>query len=66
LVPVPLAVLRLIGGLTGRGAEIARLCGSLAVNIDETCRELGWSPPMKVDEALARTVTWYLSDGARK
>jgi nucleoside-diphosphate-sugar epimerase len=63
LLPVPVGLLRLFGGLIGRGAEIERLCGSLAVNIEPTCRELTWSPPIRVDEALARTVNWYLSDG---
>jgi len=66
LVRVPIGMLDLLAGLTGRKAEIARLCGSLAVNIEQTRRALGWSPPMKVDEAIARTVTWYLSAGARQ
>lgn len=63
LLPVPVGLLRICGAMIGRKAEIARLCGSLAVNIDQTCRELGWSPPTKVDDALARTVSWYLSEG---
>lgn len=66
LVPVPVGVLNLLGGLTGRKAEIARLCSSLAVNIDQTRRELEWTPPMKMDEAIARTVNWYLSEGGRQ
>jgi UDP-glucose 4-epimerase len=63
LPPVPVGVLRFCGGLIGRKAEIARLCGSLAVDIEPTRRELGWSPPVSVGEALARTVNWYLSEG---
>ena len=63
LLPVPVSALRLFGGLIGRRAEIARLCNSLVVNIEPTCRELGWSPPTSVDEALARTTSWYLADG---
>lgn len=66
LVPVPVGVLNLLAGLTGRKDEIARLCSSLAVNIDQTRRELEWTPPMKVDEAIARTVSWYLSEGRRQ
>jgi nucleoside-diphosphate-sugar epimerase len=66
LLPVPVDLLNLFAGLFGRKAEIARLCGSLTVNIEETCRELDWSPPIKVNEAIARTVSWYLSDGRRK
>jgi UDP-glucose 4-epimerase len=61
LLPVPPGLLRLAGGLLGRRAEIARLCGSLAVDITQTRRELEWSPPITVDEAIARTVEWYSS-----
>jgi UDP-4-keto-D-QuiNAc 4-reductase len=66
LVSVPVGVLKGVGRLIGRKAEMARLCGSLTVNIDKTRRELGWSPPMTVDEGLARTVTWYRSDTRRR
>jgi nucleoside-diphosphate-sugar epimerase len=61
LLPVPPTLLQMVGGLAGRKAEIARLCGSLAVDMTRTRRELGWSPPMTVDEAIGRTVEWYLS-----
>jgi UDP-4-keto-D-QuiNAc 4-reductase len=63
LLPVPVALLRLCGRLVGRAAEIERLCGSLVVDITQTRRELGWSPQVSIDEALARTVDWYLSEG---
>jgi nucleoside-diphosphate-sugar epimerase len=63
LVPVPVALLRLGGGLLGRKSEISRLCDSLLVNIEETRRVLEWSPPITMDESLARTVAWYLSKG---
>jgi nucleoside-diphosphate-sugar epimerase len=66
LLPVPEHMLHFIGALIGRKAEIVRLCGSLAVNIEETRHELGWSPPVSVDQALARTVSWYLSNGSRR
>jgi nucleoside-diphosphate-sugar epimerase len=61
LLPVPEGLLKLAGGLTGKKAEIARLCGSLAIDITQTRRELGWSPPMTTNESIARTVSWYLS-----
>lgn len=61
LLPVPVSLLRLFGELMGRKAEIARLCGSLVVNIEHTRRELEWSPPVKLDEGLARTVAAYLA-----
>jgi nucleoside-diphosphate-sugar epimerase len=63
LLPVPISMLRLCGGLIGRKGEIARLCDSLRVDITLTRLELPWSPPMTVDEALARTVAWYVSGG---
>jgi nucleoside-diphosphate-sugar epimerase len=61
-VPVPL--LRLAAVLTGRGEQLRRLCDSLTVDIGATRSRLGWSPPMDVNEALERTVRWYLSGGA--
>jgi nucleoside-diphosphate-sugar epimerase len=62
LLPIPAYLLSLIGRLAGKKAEMARLCGSLAVDITPTCRALGWSPPITVDESIARTVSWYLSE----
>jgi nucleoside-diphosphate-sugar epimerase len=59
LLPVPPALLRLGGAVTGRGAEVRRLCESLTVDITETRTQLGWSPPLSLDEALTRTVHWY-------
>jgi UDP-glucose 4-epimerase len=61
LLPVPVGMLRAAGILTGRRAEVARLCGSLTVDSSLTRSELAWYPPMSVDEALARTVAWYLA-----
>lgn len=63
LVRVPVTLLRLCGALSGRSAEIARLCGSLTVDLSRTRTLLGWSPPVTIDEALARTATWYLAEG---
>lgn len=63
LLPVPPALLRLAGRLSGLHGEVARLCDSLAVDIAATRVDLGWNPPLPVDEALARTVGWYMSGG---
>jgi nucleoside-diphosphate-sugar epimerase len=63
LLPVPLALLRLGGALSGKGAEVRRLCDSLTVDITETRTQLGWSPPLSLDEALTRTVNWYRARG---
>jgi len=66
LLRVPVSLLQVLGRLTGRQAQITQLCSSLAVDITETCGELGWSPPVSVDEALGRTVGWYMSEGRRR
>jgi nucleoside-diphosphate-sugar epimerase len=62
LLPVPAPMLRLAGSLMGKGAEISRLLGSLAVDISDTREILGWSPCVSVEEALRRTVQWYLDE----
>lgn len=54
--PVPVPLLRLGGRLLGHSAEVARLVGSLQVDIEHTCRTLGWRPPITVDEGLRRAV----------
>ena len=63
LLSVPLALLCPSAALLGRGGEFKRLCGSLTVDISQTRAQLAWSPPMRLDEALARTVAWYRSRG---
>lgn len=62
LLPVPVALLQFAATLTGKSAEISRLRGSLAVDITATRRDLGWTPPLSVDEAMLRTVQWYLNE----
>lgn len=62
LLPVPTGLLSLAGALLGKRAEIERLCGSLAVDITATRQRLEWTPPVPVNEALARTVRWYLTE----
>ncbi len=63
LLPVPAPLLRVAGALVGKEAEMRRLCGSLTVDIAPTREQLGWSPPLSMDEALARTISWYQSHG---
>ena len=63
LLPVPLALLRMMAGAAGRGAELNRLCSSLVVDIASTRAMLEWKPPLTVDEGLAGTVAWYLREG---
>lgn len=60
LLAVPVPVLRGIGRLVGRSAEIERLCGSLQVDIGKAQRVLGWVPPVAVDVELRRTAAAFL------
>lgn len=53
LLPVPLALFRLVGWLAGRSAAVQRLTGSLALDSALIRRELGWRPPQTLDQALA-------------
>jgi UDP-glucose 4-epimerase len=66
LLPVPVGWLAMAGEAVGKGAEIARLCGSLTVDIEATRQRLGWSPPLNVQEGLSRTVAWYLGERQRE
>jgi nucleoside-diphosphate-sugar epimerase len=60
LFSMPAGALRALASLAGRRAEVNRLCDSLAVDIAQTRLRVGWSPPLTLDEGLARTVEWYL------
>jgi nucleoside-diphosphate-sugar epimerase len=60
-VPVPL--LRFAAAVFGKQDEVDRLCGSLRVDVAPTCRALKWTPPMPVEEGLARTISWYRREG---
>jgi nucleoside-diphosphate-sugar epimerase len=59
LLPFPPALLGMGAKLLGQGAAILRLRGSLQVDLAETRRRLGWSPPVAMDDALARTAHWF-------
>jgi nucleoside-diphosphate-sugar epimerase len=61
LVPVPPALLKLGGAVTGKKAEVDRLIGSLQVDIGHTCETLGWRPVVSVDDALWRTGRDFVS-----
>ena len=59
LIPVPVALLRLLGLGTGRSGAIDRLTGSLQVDASAIRDSLGWAPPVRLDDGLAQTVTWF-------
>ncbi|HKU15254.1 MAG TPA: NAD-dependent epimerase/dehydratase family protein [Steroidobacteraceae bacterium] len=60
LLPVPVAMLRAAATVVGRRQEIARLCGSLTVDVEPTRAQLQWHPPVTLQSGLARTVEAYL------
>jgi nucleoside-diphosphate-sugar epimerase len=62
LLPVPPSPLEAMARLVGKGAAARRLCRSLQVDIAKARAQLGWSPPVGVDEALALTAAGFLSD----
>ncbi|HSQ04363.1 MAG TPA: NAD-dependent epimerase/dehydratase family protein, partial [Burkholderiales bacterium] len=59
LVPVPPALLRVVGMIAGRREEIRRLTGDLAVDCSRARRLLDWRPPYTLDAGLAETARWF-------
>jgi UDP-glucose 4-epimerase len=62
LFALPPGVLRALAALTGRSAEVNRLCDTLAVDISQTRARLGWAPPLSLEAGLGRTVRWYMQE----
>jgi nucleoside-diphosphate-sugar epimerase len=56
LVGVPPAILRAVGAVTGRRAEMQRLCGDLQVDIGPTRELLAWRPVVRMSDALRGAV----------
>ncbi|KUM52489.1 UDP-glucose 4-epimerase family protein [Rheinheimera sp. EpRS3] len=57
LLPVPVSWLKLAGKVTGKQAVIDRLCGNLQLDISHTKDTLDWTPPVTVEEGIARCFT---------
>lgn len=54
LVPVPTPVLRAVASLAGKKSMARRLTGSLQIEMSSTTALLGWTPPISLEEGLAR------------
>lgn len=52
LMPFPVPLLRLVGGLTGRRATVDRLCDSLVVDDMGLRAAIGWRPPCDLRQGL--------------
>lgn len=61
LLPVPPGVLRVLGSLTGRSAQVDRLIGELRLDSSHIGKTLGWYPPQTVEQGLLETAAWYRS-----
>ncbi len=62
LLPVPACLLRLAGGMTGKGAAVSRLTGSLYVDSRTIREQLGWTPPYSMQDGLATTVAAFVQE----
>jgi nucleoside-diphosphate-sugar epimerase len=58
LLSVSPALLRSGASLLGKGDVAKILCGSLQIDIAKTRELLNWTPPVCVDEALRRALSW--------
>ena len=56
--PCPLGLMELVGMLTGKSDEIARLLGSLCIDSSKIRSELDWTPPYTLEQGLAETARW--------
>ena len=61
LLPVPGAVLSMLGQVTGKAAEIERLVGTLQVDLADSHELLGWLPPQTVEQGLREAADWFRS-----
>jgi UDP-glucose 4-epimerase len=59
MLPIPAFLFELVGIITGKTALIDRLCGSLQVDIDHTCKTLNWKPPYTVEQGFTETVKYF-------
>ncbi len=64
LIPVPSPMVRAACRLLGRPDVAQRLCDSLQVDMSRTRELLGWSPPLRVNDALRQTARDFLEQRA--
>lgn len=59
LLPVPVPLLKAIASAAGKSGMLERLCGSLQLDTTKAREVLGWTPPLTVDEGLARAAAGF-------
>ena len=57
LLPIPLSILHWLFGVTRKSSVAERLLGNLQVDISKCHDLLGWSPPVKVHQALKQMIS---------
>lgn len=57
--PFPTSFLAIASKLLGQQGVWERLAGSLQVDISKARQQLGWEPPVSLEQGLADTVDWY-------
>lgn len=60
LVNIPEPLMRLAGTLTGKSAQVDRLCGSLVIDSSHVRKTLDWKPPVSMKQELAKVAEYYL------
>ena len=60
LVPVSMTVIRALAKLAGKMGAIEKMISSLQVDSTKIRTELGWSPPVPVDEGIRKTAEWFV------
>lgn len=66
LIPLPSALMRAAAGALGRDDVARRLLDSLQVDIESTKKLLQWTPPIRIDDALAETAQDFIARGSRR
>jgi UDP-glucose 4-epimerase len=64
LVGLPAAAMRGAARLIGRADAAQRLFSPLQVDIGRIRNELGWTPPVPVEDGLRRTMRWFVESQA--
>jgi len=54
LIPVPMKLIQLAATILGKKSVADRLCGNLQVDISHTKEVLNWTPPITLEQGLAR------------